>query len=719
MTMAIGAAAPSARRVPIERTFHGDTVIDEYSWLEDPLAPESVAFVEAQNAFTTEMIKGQEQLRETIFGEIRARTLETDVTVPARKGQWWYYTRTVQGKQYEIHCRQPFRAGESAPLVSQDRGLPDCEQVLLDANELAADHDYFSLGSFAVSPDGNKLAYSTDVTGSERFTVRILDLITGETGREEITGAFYGLAWSADGSVLFYVAVNDAWRPCQVWRHVLGTPVTQDAKVFEEADERFGVQVSLTRSERLIVITCQSKLTAEVWLVDALDPLSEPRVVAPRRQGVTYRVDHQIGRQGRDRLIILHNDGAQNFELATAPLSAMTSWTPMVKHREDTRLLGLQTFETYLAVSFRREALTGLRIIGTEDGACDHELAFDEPLYTVHPGINLDYRSHIFRLAYGSLATPDSIYDYDTTTGELTLRRQRPVLALPGGKEFGPADYEQHREWATSADGTAIPISIVQRRGTPRDGTAPLLLFGYGAYEISVDPTFANPRLSLLDRGVGFAIAHVRGGGELGRSWYHDGKQLNKQNSFSDFLACARHLVATSWTSADRLIARGASAGGLLVGASVNAAPEVFAGIVAQVPFVDALTTMLDPARPLTVPEWEEWGDPLHDPAAYACIKSYSPYENIRPAVYPPILVLASMQDARVPVSEAAKWIARLQAKALGGPFLLKTAAAAGHGGRSGRYDSWREEAAVLAWVIDVAGRPTSDDLAKGRILDD
>ncbi len=697
------AASPAAARIPAERTHHGDTVIDEYAWLADKENPETIAFLDAENAYTQAMTADQAPLRAAIFDEIRARTQETDLSVPARKDGWWYYSRTVEGQQYALHCRRAVRPGDSGPPLTGDGGPLDGEEVLLDGNELAAGQEFFSLGAFDVSPDGRLLAYSTDFAGSERFTMRVKDLVSGETAADEIPGTFYGTAWSADGSALFYVTVDEAWRPYRVWRHLIGTPADADVVVFEEADERFWVGVRLTRSERFLVISASSKLTSEVWLLDARHPGGEPTVVAPRRQGVEYEVEHQESADGADRLLILHNDHAENFELAWTTLDDPTAWTPLVPHREDTRLLGLDAFADHLVIYLRKDGLTGLRVLRA-DGS-QHEIAFPEPVYRVSPGANPEYTARSYRLGYGSLITPDSVYDCDTRTGELTLLRRRPVLPLPGGAEYDPADYEQHRLWATAPDGTRVPISLVCRAGTPRDGRAPFVLYGYGSYEISVDPGFSIPRLSLLDRGFGYAIAHIRGGGELGRRWYDDGKMLHKINTFTDFVACARHLVSEGWTSPRRLVARGGSAGGLLVGAALNLAPDAFGAVVAQVPFVDALTSILDPSLPLTVTEWEEWGDPLHDPEVYRYMKSYSPYENVatdRP--YPPVLAVTSLNDTRVLYTEPAKWIARLQAGVPGGPFLLKTEMAAGHGGRSGRYDAWHEEAMVLAWIVATAG---------------
>ena len=696
------AAAPAARRIPTERTHHGDTFIDEYAWLADKDNPETIAYLTAENAYTEAATASQAALRDEIFGEIKARTKETDLSVPSRKGGWWYYARTVAGQQYAVHCRREVRPGDTGPPMTEDGAALDGEEVLLDGNELAGDGKFFRLGAFATSPDGSWLAYSTDFAGNERYTLRIKDLATGTVLPDEIPDTYYGLAWSLDGSALFYVTVNAAWRPYRVWRHIVGTAAADDVIVFEEADERFVLGVGLTRSERYLQIAAMSTLTSEVWLLDAAQPAGEFSVVMPRRQGVEYSVDHQIGADGTDRLLILHNDNAENFELAVAPLADPAASTPLIGHRADTRLVDVDAFADYLAVYYRRDGLTGLRII-RGDGT-EHEIAFGEPVYEMHPGSNPEYYSGKFRLGYVSLVTPNSVYDCDMATGELGLLRRQPVLARPDGREYDPADYEQHREWATAGDSTQIPISLVCRKGARRDGSAPCLLYGYGSYEISIDPGFSISRLSLLDRGFSFAIAHVRGGGEMGRHWYDEGKLLRKANTFTDFIACAEHLVSQGWTAPSRLVARGGSAGGLLMGAVANLAPQDFGGIVAQVPFVDALTSILDPSLPLTVTEWEEWGDPLHDPKAYEYIKSYSPYENIGDLTYPPILAITSLNDTRVLYREPAKWIAKLQAAGHGGPCLLKTEMAAGHGGRSGRYDAWHEEAFVLAWIASTAG---------------
>ncbi|MBT2234588.1 S9 family peptidase [Nonomuraea sp. NEAU-A123] len=670
-----------AKKSPTERTHHGDTVIDEYAWLTNKDDPDTIAYLEAENAFLQHQTAHLGDLQEQVFQEIKGRTQETDLSVPSRKGAWWYFSRTEEGKQYAVSCRVP-ADGETPPAVTPGERL-DKEQVLLDGNELAGDSPFFSVGTSAMTPDGTLLAYSTDYKGDERFTLRFKNLETGELLDDEIENVFYGGAWSADGSAFFYTRVDDAWRPFQVYRHTLGT--RDDVLVYEEADERYWVGIGLTRSEKYLVLGAGSKISSEVRILDANDPTGEFQVVRPRKTGVEYGLEH-----AGDFFYVLHNENAENFELATAPLDDPGTWAPLIAHSTDTRLLEIDAFAGHAVVHFRRDGLTGIRVLPYE--GAEYEIEFPEPLYDVGPAGNPEFSTGRLRLAYTSMITPASVYDYDLATHELILLKQRPVL---GG--YDPADYEQFREWATAEDGTRVPISLVKRKDTAKP--APTVLYGYGSYETSIDPGFSVPRLSLLDRGFIFAVAHIRGGGEMGRRWYEEGKLTRKKNTFTDFVAAARHLKESGWS--ERVIARGGSAGGLLMGAVANLAPEEFAGVVAEVPFVDALNTILDPSLPLTVIEWDEWGDPLHNPDVYAYMKSYTPYENVDGRPYPPILAITSLNDTRVMYHEPAKWIARLRATANGGPFLLKTEMGAGHGGRSGRYDAWREEAFALSWIIE------------------
>jgi oligopeptidase B len=713
MSAATAAHAPRADRRPAEWKFHNDLRTDEYAWLADREDPATIEYLTAENAYTEAATAHLSGLRETLFTEIKTRTQETDLSLPVRHHGFWYYTRTEEGQQYGIHCRVPAEPGnDTPPSTAEGTPLPG-EEVLLDGNAEAAGHDFFSLGTFDVSPDGNWLAYSTDYSGDERYTLRVRNLLTGDVLPDEIVEVGHGSAWSADASVLFYIRVDEAWRPHQIWRHVIGSPVRSDQLVYEDPDERFFVGIELSRSERFLLLGSSSKITSEYRFVPADTPLAEPTLVAGRREGVEYEVAHQ-----GDRFVILHNDGALDFELATAPIETPGQWTTLIPHEAGRRLTSVDAFAGHLVVSLRRDGLTGLRVlpmgggaaagtatVGAGTAAGEHfDIAFPEPIYTVGVDSTPEYDTGSVRIEYTSLVTPDSIYDCDLATGALTLRKIRPVRPDTHGRPYTPEDYEQHREWAVAEDGTRIPISVVCKAGTPRDGSAPLVLYGYGSYEYAIDPYFSIPRLSLLDRGVVFAIAHIRGGGEMGRRWYDDGKLLAKRNTFTDFIAASRHLAATGWTTTGKTIARGGSAGGLLVGASVTIAPDAFGGVVAVVPFVDALTTILDPSMPLTVTEWEEWGNPIDDPDVYAYMKSYSPYENVSEHRYPPLLVLGSLNDTRVSYAEPTKWVARIRERSPETSVLLKTEMGAGHGGPSGRYNSWREEAFVMSWILDQVG---------------
>jgi oligopeptidase B len=674
------ATPPAAKPVPVERRVHGETVVDEYAWLRDRDDPEVIAHLERENAYLREVLAPTAGLRQAVFDEIRARTQETDLTVPVRKGPWWYYGRTVEGQQYAIQCRRS-EADDAAT-----------EQVLVDFNEVAGDSPYLGVGTFDVSPDHRIVAYSVDFDGAELFTMRFKDLESGAHLPDEVPGTYYGTAWSADGGTFFYVTPDEARRPYRLWRHRLGTDVSADELVYEEEDQRFFLGVHLSRSERFVVLGLDSMVTSEAWVLPADDSAGELRVIEPRRDGIEYDVDHQ-----GDRFLIVTNDQAQDFRLVEAPVASpgREHWRDVIPHVPGTRIQAAEAFAGHVVVHLRRDGLTGLRVIRPADGAT-HDVEFDEAVYTVAASSNPEYDSALYRFHYTSLVTPASVYDYDLDARTRTLRKRQPVLG-----DFDPDRYESIREWATAPDGTAVPISLVRRRDRP-DGPAPALLFGYGAYEASMDPGFSIARLSLLDRGVTFAIAHVRGGGELGRSWYEDGKLLRKRNTFTDFIAAADHLVERGYTRPDLLAARGGSAGGLLMGAVANLAPERFRAIVAEVPFVDNVNTILDPSLPLTVTEWEEWGNPAADPEAYRYMRSYSPYENVGRHPYPAILATAGLNDPRVSYHEPAKWVARLRAMATGAaPVLLKVEMGAGHSGPSGRYDAWHDEALVLAFVLD------------------
>lgn len=688
----------AARRAHV-RTHHGDRFEDPYEWMRAKEDAEVIAHLEAENAYTDARTAHLAPLRETLFQEVKSRVLETDLSVPTRDGDWWYYGRTEEGAQYGIQCRTAAGVDDWTPPVLEP-GVPvPGEVVLLDGNLEAEGHEFFSLGAFDVSDDGRMLLWSTDFDGSELYTVHVRDLSTGERLADELVGTAQAF-FTPDATAVLYTTRDDAWRSDALWLHRLGTAQSDDVRLFHEPDERFWLGAGITRSRRYLVIGVGSKITSEELLLDLSDLTAPPRVVWPRRDGIEYSVDHAIV-DGEDRLLILHNEDALDFELVSVSASDPQGERRVIlPHTPGRRLLEVDCFRDFATVEYRLE---GLERVGLLDYASDvvEEVAFDEPLYSARVSGNPEWHAPFLRLGYGSFLTPGTVFDLDLASRELILRKQQPVL---GG--YDPADYGQRRAWATAPDGVQVPISLVWKRsfGEPGDAPRPLHLYGYGSYEASMDPGFSPMRLSMLDRGVIFAIAHVRGGGEMGRHWYDDGKMLTKRNTFTDFVATAEHLISTGVTTPDRLVAEGGSAGGLLMGAVANLAPESFAGILAVVPFVDALTTILDPSLPLTVVEWDEWGNPLEDAEVYAYMKSYTPYENVREGVkYPRILAMTSLNDTRVLYVEPAKWVARLR-EAGAEDVLLKCEMTAGHGGVSGRYNAWRERAFELAWMLDVMG---------------
>jgi oligopeptidase B len=691
-------AAPAPKRVDSRRVHHDDVFLDPYEWMRDKSDPEVIAHLEAENAHVDEMTEYQEPLRQKIFDEIKARTKETDLSVPLRRGDWWYYGRSFEGKQYGVHCRCPISGPDDwePPVFDEHTAVPG-EQIILDENVEADGHDYFAVGAASVSPDGNLLAYSTDVVGDERYTLQFKDLRTGALYPDRITGIAAGITWATDSATVYYTTVDESWRPDTVWRHRLGH-TGHDEQVFTEPDERFWVGVGRTRSNRYIIIAAGSAITSEIRFADAADPQAEFTTVLPRRDGVEYSVDHAII-GGEDRFLILHNDGAPNFTLAEAPVDDPSAQRTLIAARDDVRLEGVDAFARHIVVHYRRGALPKLQLWPLTDRGygTPADITFDSELMACGLGGNPNWDAPRLRIGATSFLTPMRIYDIDLSTGERTLLREQPVL---GG--FRREDYVERRDWATAEDGTRIPISLMYRNGV--EFPAPTVLYGYGAYESSEDPRFSIARLSLLDRGMVFAVAHVRGGGEMGRLWYERGKLLEKKNTFTDFIAAASHLVDSGLTRPRNLVALGGSAGGLLMGAVANMAPDQFAGILAQVPFVDPLTTILDPSLPLTVTEWDEWGNPLEDRDVYDYMKSYSPYENVAAKDYPAILAMTSLNDTRVLYVEPAKWVAALRHhKTDSRPVLLRTQMAAGHGGISGRYERWKEAAFQYAWLLATA----------------
>jgi len=656
---------------------HGDRRVDPYYWLRDKENPEVIAYLEAENAYADAAMADTAELRDRLYREIVGRVQETDYSAPTFYKGWWSYTRTVEGLDYEIYCRR--RDSMEAP-----------EEVILDANELAKGHEYFELGYVERSPDENLVAYAVDTDGSELHELRFRELAAGRDLDDVLRGVYYGAAWSADSRTFFYARPDAAMRPYQIWRHRLGTAPEQDVLVLQEDDERFELSVEPSKSERFILITSASQVTSECRFLSSDAPEGEPVMVEPRRPDIEYSVDHQ-----EDRFLILTNDGATNFRLMAAPVSSpgRSSWTELVPERPGVRLNFIDVHRGHVVLGQRSDGLQRLEVLDSSTGDL-HVLEQPDAAYTAFPGSSPDYESRVMRFFYTSLNAPWSAIDYDMETRERTIVKEQPVR---GG--YDRKDYDTERLWAKSQDGVEVPISLVYRRDMHRKDS-PLLLYGYGAYEQSSDPMFDSNRLSLLDRGFIFAIAHVRGGGEMGREWYENGRLLHKRNTFDDFIACAQHLVAQGYTVPDRLAIRGRSAGGLLIGAVLNQRPDLFGCAVAQVPFVDALTTMLDDKLPLTVNEYDEWGDP-RQPDYYHYIKSYSPYDNVRNVEYPALLVMAGLNDPRVSYWEPAKWVAKLRAMNRGErPILLQTQMGSGHMGPSGRYDSWREEAFVTSFVL-------------------
>ncbi len=698
---------PDAPQRPFTRTFHGDAVADPYHWMADKTDPELIAYLEAENAYTDQETAHLAPLTEAIYDDLKARTKQTDLSVPTHVTHtdgtsYWYYSRTTEGLDYPSTYRVPAVSRDDIPDVTT---APQGEQLVMDAQALSEGHDFFSMGLAQVSPDGHRLAYSIDVAGDERYDVWFTDLDTGQIIDGPVEGVGGGGVW-AGRDWFFYTRVDAAWRPHEVWRHRLGSD-EPDALVAAEPDERFWIGVDDSRDHAWIIFDSSSKLTTEVALLPASDPTAAPRVVAPRRQGVDYSVE-----VAPDGLWILHNDGAPQFALSRAPLDATSpeQWEPVLAEDPRRRLTGVSVYERAAVVEHRTDGLSGILLLPRDaDGGLGEPVAltFDEALYDVGAEESPDFDTDRFRFGYESLVSPPSVWEYRLDTGERRLLKETPVLDHPTRGAYDRSVYVSERLWATAEDGTRIPVSLVRHRDTPVDGTAPGLLYGYGSYEVPTMPYFAMSRLSLLERGVVFAIAHVRGGGELGRPWYEGGKELTKKNTFGDFVAAGRMLVEQGYVAPDRLLAEGGSAGGLLIGAAINLDPGLFRAVHAVVPFVDPLTTILNPELPLTVMEWEEWGNPIEDPAVYAAMKAYSPYENVAAVEYPAILVTTSLNDTRVEVTEPAKWTARLRDEAANGPdrpILLKTEMVAGHGGVSGRYKAWRERAFQLAWLLDQVG---------------
>lgn len=686
---------PVAAKDPKRIEAQGDVRIDDYFWLRERENPAVRAYIEAENNYTQAIMAHTSALQEELYHEMRGRIQEDDSTVPERIGDWYYYRRTEEGKQYPIYCRK-------------HDSLDAAEEVLLDQNALAADHDFCDLGVYRISPNHKLLAYSVDYVGNERFTLYVKDLASGTLLDDTIPDTFYSVEWAADNRTLFYNTQDEAWRPYKVFRHQLGSDATDDPLVYHEENDAYWLQLYKSKDQRYILLDMHSSTTSEVHYIPADQPEATPAVIHPREHKIEYSVEHHPTLHGGVFLITTNWD-AENFRVMTAPVTAQanqlgkSSWRELIPHRSTVRVNGVEPFAGYLLLHERENGLRQLRIMPLTGERCalanSTTVSFPEAVYNYDQHRNPEFNTETVRFTYNSLTTPDTVFDYDMASHTRVQRKQQAVL---GG--YDPANYVAERRYATARDGTLVPISLVRHTATAVDKPAPLLLYGYGSYGVCIDPNFAANRVSLLDRGMVYAIAHIRGGGEMGRAWYLNGKLCNKMNTFTDFVDCAQYLVDEGVTTPEKLTITGRSAGGLLMGAVVNLRPDLFHGVIAGVPFVDVLNTVLDPTIPLTVIEWEEWGNP-HKADEYAYMRGYSPYDNVEAKAYPHILATAGFNDSRVQYWEPAKWVAKLRTiKTDNNRLLLKTNMGAGHAGSSGRFDYLKETAFEYAFLLDLLG---------------
>ena len=677
------AQPPVAKAVAHKLEKHGDVRIDNYYWLKEREDPEVIDYLKAENEYTKAMTAHTDKLQKTLFEEIKGRIKQTDKSVPYKKEGYFYYTRYEDGRQYPFYCRK--KDSLDAP-----------EQLMINANKLAEGHKFMSVRGRQVSSNNDILAYALDTQGRRIYTIHFKNLVTGEVLEDTIPEVTGNMAWANDNRTLFYTKQHpETLRSYQIFRHTLGADPATDQLVYEEKDDTFSSYVFKTKSKKYVMIVSRHTLSDEVRFVDADNATSEFRVLQPRERNHEYSVDHY-----QDEFYVRTNWQAKNFRLMATPVTATTkeNWTEVIPHRDDVLLGSFELFKDQLVVSERKNGLVQIRVMPWAGGQ-EHYLDFGEPAYLAYATNNHEFDTPVLRYTYTSMTTPNSVFDYNMISREKKLLKQEEVL---GG--FSSADYETDRLTATARDGTKIPISIVYRKGTRKNGKNPLLLYGYGSYGASMDATFSSPRLSLIDRGFIFAIAHIRGGQELGRQWYENGKLFHKKNTFADYIDCGKFLVEQEYTSPERMFAMGGSAGGLLMGAVLNMAPDLFHGVVARVPFVDVITTMLDPSIPLTTGEYDEWGDP-NKKDYYDYILSYSPYDNVQAKARPHLLVTTGLHDSQVQYWEPAKWVAKLRAsKTDSNALLLKTNMDTGHGGASGRYKRYEETAFYYAFLLDHAG---------------
>lgn len=669
---------PTAEMKPKTDTLHGDIRVDNYFWLRDKENPAVIAHLEAENAFTEAKMGHTKAFQEALFTELKGRIKETDISVPVRKDDWYYYSRDEEGKQYKIYARK------QGALTAE-------EQILLDVNLLAEGQEYMS-ASYDVSPDHSIMAYVYDSTGGERYVARFKDLRSGTLYSEMLTNLHSGIVWAMDNKTCFYLVADDAWRPYKLFRHTLGTQQSADVEIYHEQDPMFWMNISRSRSDSFLFLMTASGTTHEVRMLDAYQPNGTFSVFAPRKEGIEYYLDHR-----GSEFYVLTNDGATNFKVMKTPVGATDPqhWTTVVAHDPAVMLEGFDMFADYMVLQSRRNGLQQIEITPFATGKSS-AISFDEAAYTLSLGENPDFRNPWLRFNYSSPLTPNSVYDYNMATGERELKKQREVL---GG--YDASKYALERVMVPTSDGKKIPLTLMYLKGTERNGSNPTLLYGYGSYGASLDPWFSSHRLSLVDRGVIFALAHIRGGGDLGRNWKDDGKLRHKKNTFNDFIACGEYLVSEKWTSPGKLACMGGSAGGLLIGAVINMRPDLFHAAVAQVPFVDVVNTMLDESIPLTTNEFVEWGNPKIK-EDYQYMVSYSPYDNVKQQAYPNLLFTAGLNDPRVGFWEPAKMVAKIrELKTNQNDLLFKIEMGAGHGGSSGRYDAIKDIAFEYAFLFD------------------
>jgi len=673
---------PKAEKIPKELTIHGDTRIDPYYWLSQRDNPKVIEYLKAENAYKEAVMKHTEKLQDKLYNEIIGRIKKTDISVPYLDNGYFYYSRFEEGDDY--------------PVYSRKKGSLDAEEeVMLDVQEMSKGHSFYSVAGLSVSQNNNYLAYGVDTVSRRKYTIHIKNLSTGETLEDAIPNTTGRAVWANDNKTLFYTTKDDTLRAFKIFRHIMGTDASQDVEIYHEKDNTFSTTIYKTKSDRFLIIASYQTLSSEMRYLDANNPTGEFKIFQEREKDHEYSIAHY-----QDRFYIVTNWNAKNFRLMETDINHTdkSNWREVISHRKEVLLSDIDVFKDYLVLSERKDGLRQIRVMSQTDDR-DYYIDFEDKAYVAYPTSNLEFDTEVLRFSYSSLTTPASVYDYNMKTGERELLKREEVIG-----EFDPDDYQSERFMATARDGAKVPVSLVYRKGIAKDGNNPLLLYGYGSYGASMDPSFSSVRLSLLDRGFIYAIAHIRGGSEMGRDWYEDGKLLKKKNTFTDFIDCAEYLIQEGYTNSDKLFAMGGSAGGLLMGAVLNMRPDLWKGVIAAVPWVDVVTTMLDESIPLTTSEFDEWGNPK-DKTYYEYMLSYSPYDNVKEQDYPAILVTTGLHDSQVQYFEPTKWAAKLRdLKTDDNLLVLDVDMESGHGGASGRFKRFKRTALEYAFMLDLLG---------------